>query len=144
MKALIIILSIHIFSVQTKLLYLLNGGDVFSFLNVDEPTILAMVFSLSYSIATAIIIYKSQSRRLIMLYAVLDAIGVLLYYFQIIPVAVASFYFAIYTFCIIASTLYLGQKKEKFSQRKLAEVLNVSESKLSRALKKVSALANEA
>ena len=85
MRALIIILSIHIFSVQTKLLYWINPEiaekNGFSFLNFDEPTVLAMVFSLSYSIATAIILYRSNNRRLIMAYAVLDGLGVLLYYF---------------------------------------------------------------
>lgn len=138
MKPLIIILSIHIFSVQTKLLYLLNGGVDFSYLNITEQTILAMVFSLSYSIATAIIIYKAPTKRMVILYAILDGLAVLLYYFTIIPLWTGSIYFAIYTFCIIASTIALNPTEGtgKFSQRKLASILGVSESSLSRGIKK--------
>ncbi len=44
---LIIALSIHIFSVHCKLLYYLNPEistkQAFSYLNLDEPTVLAMV-----------------------------------------------------------------------------------------------------
>ena len=137
MKYLITILSIHIFSVQTKLLFLLNGGGgEFSFITFDEPTILAMVFSMSYSIATAIIIYKSASKRLVILYAMLDGLAVLLYYFTAIPIQAGAVYFAIYTFCIIASTLSMSGNNGNYSQRKLAEILGVSESKLSRGIKK--------
>lgn len=135
MRWLIIILSFHIFSVQTKLLYLLNGGENFSYLNLSEQTVLAMLFSLSYAIATAIIIYKSTNKRLIILYACLDALGVLLYYFALIPIAVAAFYFAIYTFVLIASTIAFIDTSAT-TQRKLAEALGIHESKLSRAIKR--------
>lgn len=140
MRTLIIILSIHIFSVQTKLLYLLNGGsDQFSYLNITEQTILAMVFSVSYSVATALILYKSKNTKLILLYALLDGLAVLLYYFIRIPIEVSAFYFAIYTFVMIASTLALGKKpvKKKYSQSALARELGVSRAKLFVAINKI-------
>jgi hypothetical protein len=139
MKTLIIILSVHIYVIQTKLLYLLNGGSNFSYLSLDEQGILSIIFAISYSIATAIILYKQPNPILIYLYAFLDAMGVLLYYFTKIPLWIGAFYFMIYTFCIISSTIAFRIKKkdEGFSQRKLAEELGVSESKISRALKKV-------
>ena len=132
-------LSVHIYVIQTKLLYLLNGGIEFSYLSLDEKGILSIIFAVSYSIATAVILYKQPSPRLVLLYALLDAVGVLLYYFIKIPIWVGAFYFMIYTFCIIASTIAFRDKPkdEGFSQRKLAAELGLSESKLSRAIKKV-------
>ena len=77
---LIIALSIHIFSVHCKLLYYLNPEisikHAFSYLNLDEPTILAMVFALSYSVATAFVIYTSNRKSLILIYGFIEYFGV--------------------------------------------------------------------
>lgn len=117
MKALIIILSVHIFSIHAKLLYYLNpeigNKNPFSFLDLSEPMVLSMIFALSYSMATAFIIYKSNSKRLIIVYAALDALGVLFYYFTFIPIYVTAFYFAIYTFILIGSTISIKDNKQK-------------------------------
>lgn len=139
MKSLVIILSVHIYVVQTKLLTLLNGGGDFSYLSLDERSILAMVFAISYAAATAIVLYKTKNKRLIILFAGMDAAAVLLYYFTKIPLWVGAFYFSAYTFVIIASTISLGRDKKgsRYTQRQLAKELGISESKLSRAVKKV-------
>lgn len=116
MKALIIILSVHIFSVHSKLLYYLNPELTekasFSYTNLNEATILAMIFALSYSVATALAIYNTNNKRITTTYAILDAIGVLLYYFTAIPMLVTSFYFAIYTFVLINSVISVNSSKK--------------------------------
>lgn len=149
-KALIIVLSIHIFSVHTKLLYYLNPEVTekvgFSFLNMSEPSILSMVFAISYSLATALVIYLTQKKWLILIYAAADGLAVLLYYFTDIPMWISAFYFALYTFFLIASITFLqepqtiemkmfGLKAAGYSQKDIARQLNVSESKVSRTLK---------
>lgn len=149
---LIIALSIHIFSVQTRLLYYLNSEistqQDFSYLNFDEPTILAMVFALAYSVATASVIFITNKKILIFIYGILDSIGVLLYYFADIPIKYGAFYFALYTGILIVSTMYLNgneylsdkiiEMKEKgLTQREVAERLNISESKVSRVVNRV-------
>lgn len=143
MKYLIIILSVHIFSVHAKLLYLLNGGDSFSFLNVNEPTILAMVFAVSYSLATAVVIYNTENKSIIFTYAVLDGVAVLLYYFAVIPIAVAAFYFAIYTFILIASVITIKKpitieemRKAGATLKEIAKKFGVNESTISRRISK--------
>ena len=148
---LIIALSIHIFSVHCKLLYYLNPEitikQAFSYLNMDEPTILAMVFALSYSVATAFVIFITNRRSLILTYALLDTMGVFLYYFTTIPIHYGAIYFAIYTGILIASTMFLNGplyladqiielKNKGITQREAAERLNISESKVSRVLKR--------
>ena len=150
-KALIIVLSIHIFSVHTKLLYYLNPEITdkisFSFLNFTEPAILSMVFAVSYSLATALVIYLTQKQWLILTYAIADGAAVLLYYFAEIPMWVSAIYFALYTFFLIASITFLQEpqtiemkvaflKKSGYSQKDIAERLNLSESRVSRILTK--------
>lgn len=150
---LIIALSIHIFSVHCKLLYYLNPEistkQAFSYLNLDEPTILAMVFALSYSVATAFVIYISNRKSIIFTYGFIDTIGVLLYYFISIPIHFGAIYFALYTGILIISTMFLNgpeylidkimeMKKKGITQREVAEKLNISESKVSRILKRAS------
>ncbi len=149
---LIIALSIHIFSVHCRLLYYINPEisikPAFSYLTFDEPTILAMVFALSYSVATAFIIYISNRKSLIITYGIIDTIGVLLYYFTKIPIHYGAIYFALYTGVLIISTVFLNgteyqideirKLKEKgLTQREVAERLNISESKVSRILNRV-------
>ena len=139
MKSLVIILSLHIYVIQTKLLSLLNGGGDFSYLSLNEKSFLAMLFAVSYAAATAIVLYKTSNKRLIVIFALLDAFSVLLYYFTKIPIFVGAFYFAIYTFVIISSTISLSKNKSNnYTQKELAKELGVSESKLSRAMKKIS------
>ena len=148
-KILIIALSVHIFSVHTRLLYYLNPEistkQGFSYLNIDEPTILAMIFALAYSVATASVIYITNRKSLIFTYGILDAFGVLLYYFTSIPIEYGAIYFALYTGILIVSTMYLNgtdylidkirEMKEKgLTQREVAERLSISESKVSRIL----------
>jgi hypothetical protein len=148
---LIIALSIHIFSVHCRLLYYLNPEITtkppFSFLNIDEATVLAMVFALSYSVGTAFVIFISKKRSLILIYGIIDTIGVLLYYFTSIPIHYGAIYFALYTGILISSTMFLNgpeyladqilEMKEKgITQREAAERLNISESKVSRVLKR--------
>ena len=148
---LIIALSIHIFSVHTRLLYYLNPEistkQGFSYLNIDELTILAMVFALAYSVATATVIYISNRKILIFSYGILDAFGVLLYYFTSIPLEYGAIYFALYTGILIVSTVFLNgneylidkirEMKEKgLTQRDIADRLSISDSKVSRILKR--------
>ena len=116
-------------------------------MDIDEPTVLAMVFALSYSVATAFVIYISKRRSLILAYGIIDTIGVLLYYFTSIPLHYGAIYFALYTGILITSTMFLNgpeylvdkilEMKEKgITQREAAERLNISESKVSRILKR--------
>lgn len=145
MKYLIIILSVHIFSVHAKLLYYLNPELVektsFSFANLSEPSILAMVFALSYSLATAVVIYNTENKRIIATYALLDGVAVLLYYFTKLPMFLSAFYFAIYTFILIGSTITIKKPITMFDMQKagatlkeIAEKFKVSESTISRKL----------
>ena len=114
MRALIIILSVHIFSVHTKLLYYLSpevvGKASFSYLSLNEATLTAIAFALSYSTGTALTIYTSRDQKLIIVYSILDALGVLLYYFPWVPIETSAFYFAFYTFILIWSCLKVSEK----------------------------------
>lgn len=146
---LIIALTIHIFSVHSKLLYYLNPELVvkpaFSFLNFSEANVLAMVFALAYSLGTFTVLSTTKHKKLILVFAGLDSIGVLLYYFTKIPLYFGAFYFAIYTFVLIYSAIFLDNpeylsdqilemKQKGVSQREIAKQLNISESKVSREL----------
>ena len=97
---LIVALTIHIFSVHCRLLYYLNPEVVnkhsFTFFTIDESTLLAMVFALSYSLATACVIISTKRKTFVILYGILDTIGVLLYYFIAIPMHFGAIYFALY------------------------------------------------
>ncbi len=106
-----------------------------------------MVFALSYSVATAFIIFMTNRKSIIITYALLDTIGVFLYYFTTIPIHYGGIYFALYTGILIASTMFLNgseylvdriiEMKEKgMTQREAAEKFNISESKVSRILKR--------
>ena len=149
---LIIALTIHIFSVHCRLLYYLNPEvdkpPPFSIMNLNEPTILAMVFAVAYSLATVWVITRAKKKGLIFIFAVLDSIGVLLYYFTEIPLQCGAVYFAIYTGALILSTIYLDRpeylsdqiqemKQKGISQREIAQQMQMSESMVSRLLKRV-------
>jgi hypothetical protein len=86
-------------------------------------------------------------KLLIVVFAILDSIGVLLYYFTMIPLSVGAFYFAIYTGILIVSTIYvdnplyltdqiLEMKEKGVSQREIAQQLKMSESKVTRSLQR--------
>jgi len=149
---LIVALTIHIFSVHCRLLYYLNpevlNKHSFSFLSIDEPTVLAMIFALSYSLATAFVIISTKEKGFVILYGILDTIGVLLYYFIAIPLHFGAIYFALYTGALIISTMFLNgpeylcdkinEMKEKgITQRDIAFKLKISESKVSRILSRI-------
>lgn len=149
---LIIALTVHIFSVHARLLYYLNpeikDKVSFSFIVVNEPTILAMVFALAYSLATVSVIRGAKIKKLLVIFALLDSIGVLLYYFIKIPLYFSAIYFALYTGTLILSAMYFSQpeylsdqiqemKEKGISQREIAQQLEISESKVSRVLKRV-------
>lgn len=151
-NTLIIALTIHVFSVQSKLLFHLNPDgddkDTFSFFEFNESTILAMLFALSYSLATFFVVNNTKNRNLIYIYAGLDAIGVLLYYYTQIPDHYRAVYFALYTGILILSTIYLDKndyladhilelKQKGVSQKEIALQLDISESMVSRILKRI-------
>ena len=148
-KYVIIALIPHLLGIHWRLLYYLNpeiaDKDLFSFLTFDEPTIIAFVFAFSYSSGTALIIYITKNWRLIATYALLDAISVFLYYNIDIPLEFVAAYYAIYTGILIASIIFLGgppnlndkiegMKKKGMTQRNIARILNISETKVSRTI----------
>jgi hypothetical protein len=123
------------------------NDDKFSFIAFNEASILAMIFAIAYSLGTISVLSKARSVKLIYLYACLDAFGVLLYYFEAIPDFLRAFYFALYTGILIISTIYLDKpeyltdqiiemKQKGVSQRDIAQQLNLSESMVSRMLKR--------
>lgn len=114
---LVIILTIHIFSVLSGLLHGLNGKN--------ESIWLAFTFAASYSIASAFIVYLANERWLIISYATADAFGVLCYYFSATPQWIVAVYFAIYTFGLIASTIFLtsDQTSEILSMKKAGKTV---------------------
>jgi hypothetical protein len=149
---LILALALHIFSVHSRLLYYLNpeieDKDAFSYIVMNEPTILALVFAVAYSLATVSVIRSARKKGLIAIFAVLDSLGVLLYYFTKIPLHFGAIYFALYTGTLILSSMYLNRpeylsdqimemKEKGISQREIAQQLEISESKVSRLLKRV-------
>jgi hypothetical protein len=116
-------------------------------MNMDEFKILAIVFAISYSVASAFAILASTDKKIIILFGVLDAIGVLLYYITYIPLQISAVYFSIYTCSLILSTirtskplsisgLIIEMKSSGIPQNEIAKRLNISESKVSRILNK--------
>lgn len=98
-KWLIVVLTIHIFSVMAGLLHGLNGQN--------ENLFAAIVFAASYSVASAFVVYIANRNWLIIGYAVADGLAVLFYYFSGTPEWLISVFFGFYTFGLIASTIYL-------------------------------------
>lgn len=148
---LIFALTFHVFWVNIKLLYNLNFVDgqigAESTIILAGKLILAGLFSLSYSTATVSIIRLTRMKQLITTYAVLDAFGVLLYYFAQIPDEIRAIYFAVYTFVLIRSTIFLDNpeymadqiremKNNGVTQREIAQKLKISESMVSRIMKR--------
>ena len=77
---LIIVLTVHIFAVQTKILYFLSPElaqkGSFSVMDMNEHAWLAMIFALSYSMATAFIIYLTNKWWIRLVYAIMDGLAV--------------------------------------------------------------------
>ena len=149
-KLLVIVLTVHIFSVQSKLLYFLSPEMKvklpFTFTDLNEHAYLAMVFALSYSLATAFIIYMSEKKWLVLTYAVMDGLAVLLYYGDN-TYKVTSVYFALYTFLLIGSVIFMRQtptvldklhsmKDKGISVKDISNRLGISKSKIYKILKK--------
>ncbi len=148
-QILIFALTFHVFWVNIKLLYDLNfvdgTADSDPSAGFSKEIILAALFALSYSIATISVIRLTKRSNLITTYAVLDSVGVLLYYFEEIPDPVRAIYFAAYTFILIRSTIFLDNpeyiseqilemKDRGITQREIAKKLNLSETKVSRII----------
>lgn len=131
-KWLVIVLSIHILSVQTGLLHGLSGKN--------ESIWLAFVFAISYAVASAFIIYLSDKRWLIFIYALADGVGVELYYEGTVPPYLIVIYFALYTFLLIYSTTLIdkntAKEPEKLvlspEQRLLDDILTLRSYKLNK------------
>lgn len=127
MRNLIIVLTVHIFATHTKLLYYINpevlDKQAFSFLSLNEHTMLSMVFALSYSMATALVIYKVNTKWIVLAYAALDGLAVLLYYYLAIPTWVSGIYFAVYTTFLISSTFIVKEHTVKKPKEKLQTTL---------------------
>lgn len=135
-KWLVVILTVHIFSVLSGLLHGLNGKN--------ESLWLAIIFAASYSIASAFIVYLANERWLIISYAAMDAIGVLCYYFSNTPQWMVAIYFAIYTFALIASTIFLTSdetqeilalKKQGKTIKDISIAVGMTEYKVAKILK---------
>jgi hypothetical protein len=104
-KWLIVVLTLHIFAVMAGLLHGLNGKN--------EALWIAVVFAASYSVASAFVVYIAQRKWLVFTYAIADGLGVLAYYFDGTPQSVISVYFGVYTFGLIASTIYISSKQTR-------------------------------
>lgn len=149
---LIIALAFHLFFVNSKLLYSLNqepsNKATFSFSQFNEPNILAMLFAVSYSLATISVLRTTRKKQLIVIFALMDAFGVLVQYYPEMSRNYKAVYFAIYTGLLIISTIYLDNpeylsdailemKQKGVSQKEIAQKLDISESMVSRTVKRV-------
>lgn len=103
-KWLIIVLSLHILSVQTGLLHGLGEKN--------KMMIFALIFALPYSAASGFIIYLSEKKWLIFLYALADALGVGFYYMTNVILWIIVLYFSLYTFLLIFSIVFIDKNEE--------------------------------
>ena len=145
-QILILALTFHVFWVNIKLLYDLNFTDnESSGVVISKEFFLAFLFAMSYSIATISVIRLTRKKNLITTYAILDALGVLLYYFEQFPDPFRAIYFSVYTFILIRSTIFLDNpeylsdqilemKDKGLTQREIAKKLSLSETKVSRII----------
>jgi hypothetical protein len=111
------LLALHLFMTNSKLLYHLNPDAIkevyFSFLDIKEANILAMMGAMGYSLITVILIKKIYFRFRKFIFIILpyvlvglyDGLGVTIYYNQEIAGPVftlwGAFYYGAYTFFII-------------------------------------------
>lgn len=145
---LIIALAIHLFTVNCKLLFSLSLATATDFPLINEPSVLALIFAVPYSLATVSVLRATKNKRLIVIFAVMDAFGVLIQYYPDISRHIKAVYFAIYTGLLIISTIYLDKseylsdliiemKQKGVSQKDIALNLDISESMVSRTIKRV-------
>lgn len=161
-----VFLSVHLYSVHTKLLYHLNPDaesiGYFSYQSLDENSITAMIFAVTYSAMTVIALFKAVNLMkffwfTISFFALLDGLGIFVYYnvnrsesFFIM----SALYYSIYTMFIIIALAYIkkyersGQPKltleekimkldeEGMKGNKIAKKLNTSTAKVSRTINK--------
>ena len=142
----LILLSIHLFAIHARLLFHLTPDSqisetIFSFLQLNEITILSMTFAAAYSLMTVIILYINSNLKFILVYGCIDAIAVFFYYKEHIKKEFFIFgaiYYAVYTFIIIYSLgiLKISPIKKNATQKEIAKHFNISESKVSRIVKK--------
>lgn len=200
----IIFLSIHLFITHSKLLFHLNPDNTIEYLNYtfsfdlfSQDLIVPTLSALAYSLITALILtifvkYKSVFLISVISFAILDGLGVFVYYNVSIQknlfIIIGSAYYALYTIFIIVSLgmfrnlIYKDEKlnnkidnaiiesdvmqlrdnvnnimnneptlvndkyilednvmslrRAEWSQSKIAKELNISQSKVSRILKK--------
>lgn len=153
----LIFLSIHLFTVHSKLIFHANpdnlsGHQAFSYLNLSEQMIISVIISLSYSVITVILIMLLSNLKKIYIlfiiwFAILDGIGVFIYYYYPERLALfSSIYYAIYTFSIIAcfglyrydeiKTRTKSDIIRKYTQKQLAKEIGVSESLVSKVKNK--------
>ena len=134
---LIVFIAVHLFGVHSKLLFQLNPDKVktisgnimvFSFNDITENNITAIIFALSYSIATAVILTLSYDKKymlyiITLVFGLLDGAGVFIYYNVKLEnfVIWGSVYYAIYTFVIIISAGYYRLKNEPDLSKKTDE-----------------------
>lgn len=107
-------LAIHLFATNSRLLFHMNpdsmlSRNVFDFTKISIDSVLSMVFALSYSIMTVMVIKliklpfgKIWTFSLISYFAVIDGVGVYIYYNAFTNyVSVATLYYTVYTISII-------------------------------------------
>lgn len=132
-------IAVHLFGVHSKLLFQLNPDKVktisgnimvFSFNDITENNITAIIFALSYSIATSVILTLSYDKKymlyiITLVFGLLDGVGVFIYYNVKLEnfVIWGSVYYAIYTFIIIISAGYYRLKNEPDLSKKTDESL---------------------
>lgn len=115
----IIFLSIHLFTIHSKLLFHLNPDNIVEYLNYKfsldlfrEDLIVPTLSALSYSLITAFMLtvfvkYKNVFLVTVISFAILDAIGVFVYYNIKINedmfIIIGAIYYSLYTMFIIIS-----------------------------------------
>lgn len=128
-SVIIIFLSMHLFTVHSKLLFHLNPDKIINELNYTFDLTLfnkgyrvSTISALAYSIITAFILtifvkYKKVFLISVFSFGMLDGIGVLIYYNIGIKdelfVMLGSWYYAIYTFFMIVSLGYFRHLEYK-------------------------------
>jgi hypothetical protein len=123
-------LVVHLFVIQSKLLYHLNpdtliaNSEVFNFTPFGVENIVATIISISYAVMTIIVIKaiclpfaKIWKFLLILCFACIDGVGVWLYYAVLNDYRIwASLYYGFNTFAIIAAfglnQSYIGAKSK--------------------------------
>jgi len=164
----LVFLAIHLLFTHARLLFNINPEKSldsfkaigFTFSEINELFIISLIFALAYSVITVtiIILYADNRYRylLISIVALLDGLGVFIYYNSNIVklfILFSSFYYAVYTcFIIVALGFHqfrirnerilrnesiLKLSREGMKQRDIADEMNISASTVNRTLKKL-------